>query len=99
MRANNFTTADLPELMAFLHRRGVKGYVTLNTLIFTAELPAVEAYLQEIIRAGVDAVIVQDVGLCRLIRHRSPDSMPSASIPVASKWGIKSGKPSNPYPI
>ncbi|MBC6436007.1 hypothetical protein FM036_43730, partial [Nostoc sp. HG1] len=34
MRAQNFTEADLPELMAFLHVRGVKGYVTLNTLIF-----------------------------------------------------------------
>ncbi len=73
MRAHNFTEADLPELMAFLHGRGVKGYVTLNTLIFTAELPAVEAYLRSIIAAGVDAAIVQDIGLCRLIRHLSPD--------------------------
>ena len=32
MRAKNFTQADLPELMAFLHRRGVRGYVTFNTL-------------------------------------------------------------------
>ncbi|NJN75304.1 MAG: U32 family peptidase, partial [Synechococcaceae cyanobacterium RL_1_2] len=73
MRAHNFTERDLPELMAFLHRRGVKGYVTLNTLIFTAELEEVEQYLRSIIRAGVDAAIVQDVGLCRLIRHLSPN--------------------------
>jgi U32 family peptidase len=73
MRAENFGTADLPELMAFLHRRGVKGYLTLNTLVFPSELPAVEAYLQTAIRAGVDAVIVQDVGICRAIRHISPD--------------------------
>src|SRR3990172_3481144 len=38
IRANNFTDADLPELMAFLHRRGVKGYVTLNTLVFENEM-------------------------------------------------------------
>ena len=38
MRAQNFTEADLPALMDFLHRRGVKGYVTLNTLIFENEL-------------------------------------------------------------
>jgi U32 family peptidase len=73
MRADNFTVADLPKLMAWLHQRGVKGYVTLNTLIFTAELAEVETYLRSIIAAGVDAAIVQDVGLCRLIRHLSPD--------------------------
>ncbi len=73
MRAENFTEADLPELMAFLHRRGVKGYVTLNTLIFPQELREAEQYLRSIIAAGVDAAIVQDVGICRLIRHLSPD--------------------------
>ena len=40
MRAQNFTEADLPELMTFLHLRGVKGYVTINTLIFPKELAA-----------------------------------------------------------
>ncbi|HEY9674363.1 MAG TPA: U32 family peptidase, partial [Waterburya sp.] len=73
MRAHNFTEADLPKLMEFLHRRGVKGYVTLNTLIFPKELAEAEQYLRTIIAAGVDAVIVQDVGICRLIRHLSPD--------------------------
>ncbi len=73
MRAENFTEADLPELMAFLHRRGVKGYVTLNTLVFPAELGSAEQYLKIMIVAGVDAVIVQDIGICRLIRHLSPD--------------------------
>jgi U32 family peptidase len=73
MRAENFTTADLPELMSFLHQRGVKGYLTLNTLIFPSELLAVEQYLKTAIRAGVDAAIVQDVGICRSIRHISPD--------------------------
>jgi putative protease len=73
MRAENFTEADLPELMAFLHRRGVKGYVTLNTLVFPAELAEAEQYLKTMITAGVDAAIVQDVGICRLIRHLSPD--------------------------
>ena len=57
MRAQNFTEADLPELMAFLHRRGVKGYVTLNTLAFPKELTEAEHYLRTIIAAGVDAVI------------------------------------------
>ncbi len=73
MRAQNFTEADLPKLMEFLHRRGVRGYVTLNTLVFENELADAEKYLRTMIAAGVDAVIVQDVGICRLIRRLSPD--------------------------
>jgi Collagenase and related proteases len=73
MRAHNFTVADLPELMAYLHRRGVRGYVTFNTLVFADELADAADYLRSIIAAGVDAAIVQDVGICRLIRRLSPD--------------------------
>lgn len=73
MRAKNFTQADLPELMAFLHRRGVRGYVTFNTLVFTNELVDAADYLRSIIAAGVDAAIVQDIGICRLIRQFSSD--------------------------
>src|SRR5207302_4916795 len=53
MRAHNFVEADLPKLMEFLHRRGVKGYVTFNTLIFSNELADAENYLRAIISAGV----------------------------------------------
>ncbi|WP_404785394.1 DUF3656 domain-containing protein [Altericista sp. CCNU0014] len=73
MRSQNFIEADLPELMDFLHRRGVKGYIAFNTLIFPSELREAEQYLRTIVAAGVDAAIVQDVGICRLIRHLSPD--------------------------
>ena len=73
MRAKNFTEADLPALMEFLHRRGVRGYVTFNTLVFTDEVADAEEYLRSVIAAGVDAAIVQDVGVCRLIRRLSPD--------------------------
>ncbi|WP_414663979.1 peptidase U32 family protein [Horticoccus sp. 23ND18S-11] len=73
MRAKNFTQADLPALMEFLHKRGVRGYVTFNTLVFANELGAAEDYLRTIIAAGVDAAIVQDVGICRMIRALSPD--------------------------
>ncbi|MEO1145948.1 MAG: DUF3656 domain-containing protein [Cyanobacteria bacterium J06638_22] len=94
MRAQNFTEADLPEVIAFLHRRGVKGYVTLNTLVFPAELPEAEQYLRSIISAGVDAVIVQDVGICRLIRHLSPDFPIHAStqMTVTSAAGVAFAK-------
>jgi putative protease len=73
MRAKNFTVADLPALMEFLHRRGVRGYVTFNTLVFANELTEAETYLRALIAAGVDAAIVQDVGMCRMIRALSPD--------------------------
>ncbi len=73
MRAKNFTQADLPALMEFLHRRGVRGYVTFNTLIFTPELADAADYVRTIVAAGADAAIVQDIGACRLIRGISPD--------------------------
>ncbi|MCT7950688.1 U32 family peptidase [Ancylothrix sp. C2] len=94
MRAENFTQADLPELMEFLHRRGVKGYVTLNTLVFGGELSQAEQYLRTIINAGVDAAIVQDIGICRLIRHLSPDFPIHAStqMTVTSAAGVEFAK-------
>jgi len=94
MRAQNFTEAELPRLMEFLHRRGVKGYVTLNTLVFPKELVEAEQYLRTIIAAGVDAVIVQDVGICRLIRHLSPDFPIHAStqMTITSATGVEFAK-------
>jgi putative protease len=73
IRANNFTETDLPKLMEFLHRRGVKGYVTFNILVFENEMAEAEQYVRTMIAAGVDAAVVQDVGICRLIRRISPD--------------------------
>ena len=94
MRAENFTAADLPELMEFLHLRGVKGYITLNTLIFPQELTEAQQYLKTIISAGVDAVIVQDVGICRLIRHLSSDFPIHAStqMTITSAAGVQFAK-------
>ena len=91
MRAHNFTEADLPKLMEFLHRRGVKGYVTFNTLVFANEMAGAEQYLRAIIAAGVDAAIVQDVGICRLIRQLSPDFPIHAStqMTITSAAGVQ----------
>lgn len=47
--------------------------MTFNVLVFTHELPDAEDYLRTIIASGVDAAIVQDIGICRLIRRISPD--------------------------
>src|SRR5436309_9643211 len=68
-RATNFTLEELPEVFAYLHQRNVRGYVAFNTLIFSDELPEAVRFLTAIAAAGADAVIVQDLGLARLI-HR-----------------------------
>lgn len=72
-RAENITLEQLPVLMSMLHQRNVKGYVTLNTLAFTDELPRLEQYVQRLAAEGVDSVLVQDVGVARLVRGVSPD--------------------------
>jgi putative protease len=91
MRAHNFDGASLPEVMALLHGRGVKGYVTLNTLVFTAELPELEAAVREAALAGVDALIVQDLGLVRMIRAIAPDLEihGSTQMSVTSEEGVE----------
>src|SRR5207244_346770 len=91
MRAHNFTEVDLPKLMEFLHRRGVKGYVTFNTLVFANEMAEAEQHLRAIIAAGVDAAIVQDIGICRLIRRLSPDFPIHAStqMTITSAAGVE----------
>src|SRR3954463_8380590 len=52
LRADNFTEAELPEVVAFCHRYGVKAYVVFNTLVFTGELPDAAEYLRQLSRAG-----------------------------------------------
>ncbi len=72
-RAANFPLEDLPHLMAALHRRGLKGYTTLNTLVFSDELSHLEEVVIAVAEAGVDAVLVQDIGAARLIKRICPD--------------------------
>src|SRR5215211_3286289 len=78
-RATNLHLDALPEVMSFLHERGVRGYVTLNTLVFPSELRTVEQHIVRLTEAGVDAVLVQDLGLVRLLRAVSPDLAVHAS--------------------
>ncbi|MDF1738810.1 MAG: DUF3656 domain-containing protein [Verrucomicrobiales bacterium] len=73
IRADNFRPDDLPELMAFLHEHGVRGFVAFNTLIFPAELEAAAEQLRLLSRSGVDAIIVQDLGLAKMARKMVPD--------------------------
>lgn len=72
MRAENFREEELGDVMAFLHSHGVKGFVTLNVLIFPDELDAAVAELRLLNDSGVDAVIIQDVGLAEISRRMFP---------------------------
>src|SRR6478609_1032948 len=78
-RATNLHLDALPEVMSFLHERGVCGYVTLNTLVFPSELKTVEQHIVRLTEAGVDAVLAQDLGLVRLLRSVTPDLAVHAS--------------------
>ncbi|MGD1017845.1 MAG: U32 family peptidase [Verrucomicrobiia bacterium] len=69
MRADNFTEEQLPELVRFLHSHRVRAFCTVNTLIFTDELTDAERELMLLDAAGVDVVIVQDLGLAVLARE------------------------------
>jgi putative protease len=73
MRAANFQRQELPELMQWLHRRGVKGFLTLNVLVFPGELDEAADLVLAAAAAGVDALIVQDIGLARLARELAPN--------------------------
>ncbi len=98
-RAANFSLEQLPEVVDLLHGRGLRGYVALNILAFPAELPMVEQTVRTIAEAGLDAVLVQDLGLVRLIRAVCPDleihastqmTLTSAeSIRVAEQLGVQ----------
>jgi putative protease len=91
MRADNFRNDELQELVAFLHSHGVKAYVALNVLIFTDELPDAVAELQLLHSSGVDAVIIQDVGLAEISRRMFPDLRVHAStqMTVTSPEGVR----------
>jgi putative protease len=68
-----FDLEELPEVMQTLHSRGVRGYLTFNTLVFEHELPEAARTIAAVVRAGVDALIVQDVGILRLAREIAPE--------------------------
>ena len=68
-----FTREELPEVFRTLHGRGVRGFVTFNTLVFEHELEEAARGITAIAEAGADAIIVQDVGVLELVREIAPD--------------------------
>ena len=81
--AANFAETDLTQAVSYCHARGVKVYVTVNTVVLNAELPALEEEADRIAQAGADAVIIQDMAVLRLFAARYPSLKRFASTQTA----------------
>ena len=71
--ARNFDPDELKEAVDYCHLRDVKVYLTLNTLVTDSQQPLLKQAAQEALAAGVDAVLVQDLGVLRFLRDCCPD--------------------------
>jgi len=89
--AFNFTNKEIEEAIDYAHMRGVRAYVTVNTLIKDSEIEKACEYLQFLCNAGADAVIVQDIGILRLIREQLPALAVHAStqMTIHNAQGVK----------
>ncbi len=86
-----FTLQELPETLRTLHQRGVKGFITFNTLVFEHELDEAARAIAAIAEAGADALIVQDVGIVQLAKQIAPDLEIHAStqMSITSAEGVE----------
>ncbi len=81
--ASNFDGEALAEAVRYCHERGVKVYVTMNTLLVDGEYPALEAAAAEVAMAGADGVILQDMAAAQLFAGRYPHIKRIASTQTA----------------
>lgn len=89
--AENFDDKQLKEAVAYCHKHNVKVHLTLNTLVSDGELEKAQEAVQLACEAGVDAIIVQDIGIAELI-HRTAPNMPlhaSTQMSVQTAAGLK----------
>ena len=86
-----FSLEELPEVMRTLHTRGVRGFVTFNTLVFEHELPEAGRTIAAIAQAGADALIVQDYGIVKIARQIAPELELHAStqMSITNAEGVK----------
>ena len=71
--ANNFTLEELKEAIEYAHLYGVKIYITVNTMIYQSEIDELLEYVKCIHEYGVDAVIMQDIGMINLVHNTFPN--------------------------
>ena len=87
--AENFTLDEIEEAVNTAHLHNVRVYVTVNTLIKESELESVINYVSKLHSIGVDAVLVQDLGLIELIRKHLPDLKIHASTQLTCENQLK----------
>ncbi len=71
--ADNFSVEELSEAVEYAHQRGVKVYLTLNTMPREYEYPELRKYLSQLSHINIDAMIIADVGVLMLVREMLPD--------------------------
>lgn len=89
-----FALEELPEVVETLHARGVRAFVTFNTLVFEHEFETAETAILAMAAAGVDAVIVQDLGVASLIHRIAPELVihGSTQMSITSAQGAELAK-------
>ncbi len=88
--AENFNTASIGNAVQYAHLRGVKVYVTVNTLVRDSELPDTAQFILFLYQAGIDAILVQDTGVASLAREIAP-GLPlhaSTQMTIHSREGV-----------
>jgi len=80
--AGNFSDEELKEAVDYAHLYGVKVYVTVNTIIYNNEVESLLKYIEYLYLIGVDALIMQDIGMISLVRNKYPDLEINASTQI-----------------
>jgi putative protease len=80
-----FRLEELPDVFRTLHSRGVKGFITFNTLVFEHELSEAARTIEATARAGADALIIQDLGVLQLAHEVAPDLELHASTQMSGR--------------
>lgn len=82
--ASNFDIDELKKIIEYAHLRGVKIHITMNTLLDDSEIPDALSFAYDIYSLGVDAVIVQDLGLAKVLHENIPDLVLHASTQLSA---------------
>jgi len=84
IEANNFTYDEFGRALEYCRMRGVKAYLTLNTIVSDEELPIIAQQVKEASRYGIDAVIVQDLGVMQAVK----DALPGMPLHTSTRMSI-----------
>ncbi len=97
--AKNFSYSEIKTVIDYAHTYGALVYITVNTLVYEDETAAFLAHVEQVLRAGADALIMQDVGMIEAVHCRFPDAVVhastqmhnhnDASLAFAERLGIK----------